>query len=116
MANLIKRAWVGLIFFLFSGCFNLFSFIDSPQGDAQLISAARACFDRGDYPCALQYYQQVSASQADTARSEEALIILAQNGVGMSAFISAYGNSSSSGGQFITRLAGKIISPGASTR
>ena len=30
-----------------SGC-NLFDPLDSPTSDAQLISAARACFDRGD--------------------------------------------------------------------
>src|SRR3954462_4044880 len=71
------------------GCPNLFSVVDKPQGDAQLISAARACLDRGDIPCALADYQKLSNKNSDIANSESAAAILEKYGVGVVDFAGA---------------------------
>jgi hypothetical protein len=62
---------------------NVFSF-NGPSGDAQLLSAARACFDSGDLACALQNYQKLSSNDADIATSEEAFTVFDQQGASMS--------------------------------
>ena len=64
-----------------TGCMNLYGAVDKPSGDPQLLSAARACFDRGDYVCAKEYYQQVSNSSADARTSELVLTTLAENNI-----------------------------------
>lgn len=85
-----------------SGC-NMFGFMDSPSGDAQLISAARACLNRGDYACALSNYQKVSSAQSDVALSEQAMVVFDQQGASMSSFIGM--SSESTGGGGISKLA-----------
>jgi len=82
---------------LLAGC-NLYSFIDKPKGDEQILSAARACFDRADYACAREYYAQLSASYADIKASEEAFMILAENGAGMAAFMETFGSGGGASG------------------
>ena len=47
-SNYRQSVILGFIALLNSGC-NLFGGIDTPSGDAQLLSAARACFDQGDF-------------------------------------------------------------------
>jgi hypothetical protein len=69
-------AWSAAALAALSGC-NVFSVLDSPSGDAQLISAARACFDQGDFACARDNYSKLSDSSADIRASEEAFLALA---------------------------------------
>jgi hypothetical protein len=92
-----------------AGC-NVFDPLDSPDGDAQLLSAARACLDQGDFACALEHYQKISDDQKDVRASEEAYTILAQHNVGFGAMASAFG--SNPNGVGLTSLASSIT-PGA---
>jgi len=77
------------------GC-NIFSLVDRPAGDAQLISAGRACFDRGDFSCALDNYSKLSSSSTDVQVSERAFAVLDRQGASMAAFLTAF---TSTGGQ-----------------
>lgn len=97
------------------GC-NVFDPLDSPGGDAQLLSAARACFDRGDMTCARENYAKLSSSQADVQASELAFVMLEEAGVSMADFMTAMGQGNANQG--ITRLAGllSLRSPGQSKR
>lgn len=98
-----------------SGC-NPFSLVDTPSGDAQVLAAARACFDKGDFTCSAKYYGQLSSVASDTANSEGAFQALAQNGATMGAFMNAAVNGSTSGGKFLTQLAGSMTSGAGQTR
>jgi hypothetical protein len=93
-----------------AGC-NLFGPIDSPSGDAQLISAARACFDQGDITCARELYAQVSANHADISASETAFAILDENGVDMGAFVAALASEggTNAGSSLLTGLANRLV-------
>src|SRR3954469_7732827 len=75
-----------------TGCMNVFDPFDNPTTDTQLISAARACFDRGDIACAKENYEKLSANNADIAASETAFAMLDENGAGMASFIQAFGS------------------------
>ncbi len=100
---------VGLTFLsIFLGGCNFYSSIDSPTGDSQILSKARACFDQGDFECASRYYGMVSSESADEANGELAFQILAKNGVTTGVFISAAIDGSSSGGKFITKIANAL--------
>ncbi|MDR3606779.1 MAG: hypothetical protein P4M08_05275 [Oligoflexia bacterium] len=70
---------------------NIFSY-SKPSGDAQILSAARACFDDGDLNCAINYYKQLSSAEADTAISEEAFAALDQQGASMAIFMQFVGD------------------------
>jgi hypothetical protein len=94
---------------MLSGC-NFFGSIDSPSGDDQLLAAARACFDRGDYECAAKYYGELSSSASDQAISESAFELLAQSGATSSVFIQAALDGEGSGGKIVTKLANSLIS------
>lgn len=97
---------IALICVALSGCnFNVFSPFDAPSGDAQLLSAAQACEDQGDYVCAAKYYAQVSTANADEAISDEAFAALSENGVTMGTFSDAFGGGTSDPGAAITELA-----------
>ena len=93
-----------------SSCtFNIFAPIDSPSGDAQLLSAAYAAMDRGDFATAVQDFQKVSSLEADNAASGEAFALLAENNIGMGAFATAFGSGSNvNAGIAITSLANSI--------
>jgi hypothetical protein len=94
---------------LASSCnFNVFEPFDHPTSDAQLISAARACFNRGDYACAQQDYEKLSNNSDDIKNSEEAFVAIDQIGAGMGAFISAFGQSNISTGKAITAIANSV--------
>lgn len=106
----MKRPSFKLLFSLglalaWSSC-NIFGFMDSPSGDAQLLSAARACFNDGDLTCAREYYAQVSGDNASIRESELAFIKLEENGAGMEAFAYAFGGGF--GGAGINRLVTKV--------
>ncbi len=79
-----------------SGC-NIFDPLDSPSGDEQLLSAARACFDQGDYQCALDHYAKLSTDQAETVAAETAFVMLDRAGAGMSSFTQVVGNGKTDG-------------------
>lgn len=103
-----------------SGC-NVYRLFDVPSSDAQTISRARGCFDRGDYTCAAYHYSRASGLSAETAKAENAFMILAQQGAGLSviaaaaaAMTSASGNSQ--GGKFITYLAKQFARNGSETK
>jgi hypothetical protein len=106
----VKRPSFKLLFSLglalaWSSC-NIFGFMDSPSGDAQLLSAARACFNDGDLTCAREYYAKVSNDNTSIRESELAFIKLEENGAGMAAFAEAFGGGF--GGEGINRLARSI--------
>ncbi len=103
-----------------SGC-NLYRLFDQPTNDAQRLSLARGCFDRGDFTCAAQQYALVSSLSADTSLSEGAWLILDQEGIGLPVMSQAILSSSSAaqvGGKFISQLAAVLTtkSPGVIKR
>lgn len=85
---------------------NIFDPLDSPTGDAQILSAARACFDRGDIACAKDLYSKLSTDEADTAAAETAFAILDENGVSMQVFMDSLGDLN--GAKAINSLAAKL--------
>jgi hypothetical protein len=100
-----------------AGC-NIFDPFDSPSGDAQLLSAARACFDQGDIACANEYYGQLSTTTLkDTALSEQAFAILDSQGVTMAVFLKV-GLGGGMGPRAISALANELAkgSPGSTMR
>ncbi len=78
-------AGAGLLAFL-SSC-NIFDPLDSPGGDRQLLSAARACFDKGDFACAREYYGKLGGNQ--DAIAELAFLSLDEEGMDISAIVRA---------------------------
>ena len=110
---LARAVCVAATSLLATGCLNIYSPVDAPAGDAQLLSAARACFDRGDYACAQSNYQKLSTSYSDISANEQAMATLDQNGVGMSAFLTFVGNGA--GGKGLTAMA-ESIAPGNTTK
>lgn len=100
---------------LLSGC-NLYSGLDKPSGNDQLLSAARACFDKGDLTCAQADYSQITGSLTDQATAENSFTYLAQQGASMGAFITFVGNINALGtGGALTQFA-DALSPGDQSR
>ena len=96
---------------LLNSC-NLYGGINKPSGDAQLISAARAALDQGDYVKAKEYYQAISDDQIDIRVSELALNSLAEIGVfSISDLIQSLGSSRGSA-KSITSMATVIYARG----
>lgn len=94
-----------------SSC-NLWGGIDSPSGDAQLISAARGAFDNGDYVKALEYYQQLSSNNADIRISETALVTMAQEGIfSVQDLVASLGDGRGNGNSLVT-IANSIAARG----
>jgi len=87
---------------------NVFDPIDSPTTDNQLISVARACFNRGDVECAQANYEKLSTNAADIKNSEEAMVALQAVNAGMSSFIAAFGQNNITTGKAITSIANSI--------
>jgi hypothetical protein len=83
--------------------------MDKPSGDIQILSAARACFDVGDYECASNYYSQLSSASSDQSNSEAVFQTLAQNGVSVSAFMDSVISGSSEAGKLVTNLSTYLI-------
>ncbi|HCM39629.1 MAG: hypothetical protein A2X97_13900 [Bdellovibrionales bacterium GWA1_52_35] len=92
-----------------SGC-NLFDPLDSPSGDAQLLSAARAFFDQGDFAQAAEMYAKLSGDKADDVNADSAFRILDENGASMGQFMIAFGTGQGSMGTGFTKLADALIS------
>ena len=115
-----QRILRGVVFVLaaagLTSC-NLYGGIDHPSGDLQLISAARAAFNQGDYATALSYYQQVSNNSSDIELSESAYVTYDQAGATMQAYASAFGNGKNSSTNTITSglttMANSILAQGA---
>lgn len=107
-ALLILSASVALAGAL-SGC-NVFDPLDTPTNDVQLTTAARACFDQGDLTCARQYYNKLTKDSNDIKHSELAFATLDENGVGMGAFLDAFGGGG--GGAGITNLSNRLAGSG----
>lgn len=94
--RLITFSALALLGLAISSC-NIFDPIDSPSGDAQILSAARAAFDKGDYEKARELYAKLS-SKDDKIRSEEAFRKLTAAGVDASFFVSAFGGGGGAAG------------------
>lgn len=90
---------------LLSSC-NIFGWLDTPNTDSSNLSRARACFNRGDFTCALRYYALVSDSNVDRREAETAYVIFEREGFTMQSFLTAAGNGT--GGQIITSLANQF--------
>lgn len=79
-------------------CVNLYDPIDNPRGEGQLLSAARAAFDKGDVGTARELYGKVGN---ETATAETIFLDLDSCGADIGAFASALAkgadNSSASG-------------------
>ena len=86
-----------------TSCGNLFKGLSTPEGDEQLLVAARGCMDRGDYNCALEYYQALSNNYGDVKVNETSLAKLANANVfKMSDLIGALGSSRGDATSFVT--------------
>jgi hypothetical protein len=102
-----------LVFSSLTGCGNLYSTLDAPTTDAQLLSKARSCFDTADYTCALSNYQKLSTASADTQASESALVVLDQVGINFGTFFTAFGTGA--GAQGLNTLT-KTLIPGSEAK
>lgn len=99
---------------LSSSCtFNIFDPIDGPGDDPdQLLSAARACFDNGDFECAAEFYGKLEGTTyGEQAAAEQAFAILDQNGAGMKAFMKALGGGGG-GGAALTKMTNALLEEG----
>ena len=94
----ILRSWIGLSL---CGC-NLFSPLDRPTGDDQLLSAARICLDQADYECARNYYSKLSLPLVDIQQSELAYATFNENGLGFGVLAATLGKSPN--GESLTSL------------
>lgn len=83
-----------LTFMVTTSCVNVFSPIDSPSGDEQILSAARAAFDRGDLTKAREYYEKLGGNEK--AISEKLFLDLDACGAGIGALASALSKGSDS--------------------
>ncbi|MBU6375972.1 MAG: hypothetical protein KGQ59_08260 [Bdellovibrionales bacterium] len=95
-----------------SGC-NAFSLIDNPGGDEQYLSAARACFDQGDFDCARENYAKLSGNYAETRAAEEAFLLLTENGASMGVFMETFGKGGD--GSALNDLA-EALAPGSEAK
>jgi hypothetical protein len=98
-----------------SGC-NLYGGLSSPSGDQQILSAARAALDQGDYADAIKFYGQLSSSAADTALAETAYADLDQQNAGMQSYAGAFGKGTTNVGPAITTFAESLIPAGQTRR
>lgn len=94
---------------LLCGC-NAFGPVDTPTGDAQLLSAARAAFDRGDFAKAADYYSKVSSAASDSSNSESIFLVLAQHGATSAVFLNSILDGAEGGGKLITKIANALSS------
>ncbi|MGK5085010.1 hypothetical protein WDW37_17105 [Bdellovibrionota bacterium FG-1] len=114
MKSIFTCSFASLAIVITTASCNVFSPFSSPGGDVQLISAARARLDQGDYAGALDAYQKLSGDSADIAASEEAYTILVQNGAGFGAFATSFGSSPNAKG--INQLSSLLVSGSGQTK
>ena len=87
-----------------SGCPNAFDPLDSPTSDAQILSAARAAFDKGELTLARDLYLKLGNN--DAAEAELAFVNMNEAGVTMTTLVSALRISSGEAvGSILTKLA-----------
>lgn len=99
-----------------SGCLNLFSPLDQPSGDAQYLSAARACFDKMDFSCAQENYSKISSANNDVKLEEEAILVFAKNGASMVQFMTFVSNLTDlNAGKAVTIFANGMIPTASSS-
>ena len=108
--NLLAITAVSL---LLNSC-NVYSPLNSPSGDEQILSAARACLDQADYSGALVLYQKLSSNYSNTVASESAYAILDENGADFGAIASSFGKSPN--GKGLSALANAMILGAGETR
>ncbi|MBS1960975.1 MAG: hypothetical protein JST04_02080 [Bdellovibrionales bacterium] len=77
-------------------CVNVFDPIDNPHGEGQLLSAARAAFDKGDVATARELYGKVGT---ETSTAELAFVDLDSCGADIGAFASALSKASDNASQ-----------------
>tara|TARA_Y100000590_G_scaffold263124_1_gene295239 strand:- start:769 stop:1527 length:759 start_codon:yes stop_codon:yes gene_type:complete len=87
--------------------------MDSPSGNEQILSKAKACFDEGDFDCAREYYAKLSSEYSDIKESESAFLILDEQGIDMGVFMTAFGSGGS--GKGVTQIANRLALLGANT-
>ena len=97
-----------------SSC-NLIGFMDKPSGDAQLLEAARACLDKGDFTCAHDYYQALSNSYIDIKISESSLATLGENNIFFMSDLFESLGTGTGGTTSIISLAEKLAARGITT-
>lgn len=90
-------------FFTFSSC--------GPSTDAQYLSRARACFDKGDYECARANYALMSSAQSEIVAADSAFMILDENGASMMSFMTSLGLGGNIGGG-LSKLAAVLSNTG----
>ncbi|MBL7716653.1 MAG: hypothetical protein JNL01_14405 [Bdellovibrionales bacterium] len=101
--------WLGLA----TASCNIFAPFDAPSGDEQYLSAARACFDVGDYDCARDYYAKLTGtSYQDIRISETAFTIFDEEGADIGAVM---GGSITGGdyGKTFTVIANRMMNKGS---
>jgi hypothetical protein len=95
------RPFAFLLIPLFLSACNLYGGLSKPSNDDQYLVAARSCLDHGDYECARQNYNALSASYVDIAVSEGSLNTLAQNQIfSITDLVSSLGSGLGSGSSF----------------
>ena len=109
---MIRKAILYTCLFVFlSGC-NLYGGLSNPSNDQQYLDAARACFDHGNYDCALSNYNALSAAFNDTKISEISLTNLAKNGLfSMDDLIKSLGDGNGNGAS-VTAMTDLLFSRG----
>jgi hypothetical protein len=104
-----------LVLLLSSSC-NVYAPISGPSSDAQYLSVARACFDRGDLTCAKENYAKVTVTYADDARAEKVLAILDSVGLSLTTFVEVVGTGGSiDPGKVMTSLSKKFVTTAGET-
>jgi len=97
-----------------SSC-NMMGFMDKPSGDVQLLDAARACLDKGDFTCARDYYQALSNSYLDVKVSETSLTTLEENNIFFMADLFESLGSGTGGASSVIALAETLAARGITT-
>ena len=106
MKHSYKTPFLIILVTVLTGC-NFFAGLDSPSGDEQLLSKARACFDQGDFDCARENYQAVSTNYQDIKNSETAFLILDEQGINLGTFLAAF--ASGDGGSGLNELVNALV-------
>ncbi len=97
------------------GCINIFDPLDSPSGEAQLLSAARACFDDGDFACAREFYGKLGSNE--DAIAELAFVKLDEQGAGIGSYVLALDAArNASSGMILTVLAEHMANGAGATK
>lgn len=93
---------------------NVFDPLDSPSGEAQLLSKGYACLDQGDAACATEAFAAVAPGN-ERVEAAEAFAILDGRSMGIREFISAFDLKNPSGGKALTNLANTLARAGQNT-